>query len=84
MKTLLCLLLLLTGCQNQPRQSVIGHRGDIYTYDAEDNQVSHTRVVLNHPMSFSVGPDGTVSSDSRTESFFSWFMKLYSLKVIDD
>ncbi len=83
MKYLLCLIL-LTGCANQSRQSVIGHRGDIYTYDADDKQVSHTRVVLNRPMAFSVGPDGTVSADSRMESILSELIRLYTLKAIDD
>ncbi len=76
--------LLLTGCQNQPRQSVIGHRGDIYTYDAQDKQLSHTRVVLNRPMAFSVGPDGTVTADSRTESVLTELVRLYTLKAIDN
>lgn len=82
MKYLLILILLLTGCSGQPRQSIIGHRGDIYVYDKDDKQVSHVRVVMNKPMTFSVSKDGTITADSRTESVFTELIRLKTLEVI--
>ena len=81
LKILLILILFLGGCK------VIEHRGDIYTYDANDKLTSHVKVTLSKPMRFSAKQDEkgmwTVVADSKKESLVGDIIKIYTLKAIE-